>query len=89
MLYKSKPEPIRKVVKAETMLIMKEILSKVINEGTGSKADVEGWSVAGKTGTARKYMKGGYSKKYISNFAGFFPKENPRIVGVVMLDEPN
>ncbi len=89
LLYKSKPEPIRKVVKAETMLIMKEILTKVINEGTGSKADVEGWSVAGKTGTARKYMKGGYSKKYISNFAGFFPTENPRIVGVVMLDEPN
>ena len=45
--------------------------------------------IAGKTGTARKYMKGGYSKKYISNFAGFFPTENPRIVGVVMLDEPN
>ena len=75
LLFKSKPEPIRKVVKAETMLIMKDILSKVVNEGTGTKADVEGWSVAGKTGTARKYMKR-YSKKYISNFAVFLNRKS-------------
>ena len=89
VIYSAKPEPIRKVVKAETMSIMKDILGKVINEGTGYKADIEGWSIAGKTGTALKYMNGGYSKKYISNFAGFFPSENPQIVGVVVLDEPN
>jgi len=89
IVFSAKPEPIRQVVKAETMSIMKDILAKVIDEGTGDKAYIEGWSVAGKTGTARKYMNGAYSKKYISNFAGFFPLENPQIVGVVVLDEPS
>ena len=70
------------------MLIMKEILSKVINEGTGSKADVEGWSVAGKTGTARKYMKGGYSKNIFQILLVFFQQKILELLVVVMLDEP-
>ena len=68
---------------------MKHILEKVVDEGTGIKADIEGWTIAGKTGTAIKYLNGSYSNKYISNFAGFFPSENPQVVGVVVLDEPN
>ena len=89
IVYKSKPEPIRKIVKSEIMYKMKGILEKVVDEGTGKKASIEGWTVAGKTGTALKYLDGSYSRKYISNFAGFFPSENPQIVGVVVLDEPS
>ena len=87
--YRSKPESIRKIAQANIMMDMKHILEKVVNEGTGIKADIEGWTIAGKTGTAIKYLNGSYSNKYISNFAGFFPSENPQVVGVVVLDEPN
>ena len=88
IVFASKPKPIRKITKPEIMAEMKNILEKVVSEGTGTKANIEGWSIAGKTGTALKYMNGSYSKKYISNFAGFFPSENPQVVGVVVLDEP-
>ena len=87
--YRSKPESIRKIAQANIMMDMKHILEKVVDEGTGIKADIEGWTIAGKTGTAIKYLNGSYSNKYISNFAGFFPSENPQVVGVVVLDEPN
>ena len=87
--YRSKPESIRKIAQANVMMDMKHILEKVVDEGTGIKADIEGWTIAGKTGTAIKYLNGSYSNKYISNFAGFFPSENPQVVGVVVLDEPN
>jgi cell division protein FtsI/penicillin-binding protein 2 len=86
--YRSKPESIRKIAQANIMMDMKHILEKVVDEGTGIKADIEGWTIAGKTGTAIKYLNGSYSNKYISNFAGFFPSENPQVVGVVVLDEP-
>ena len=89
VIYASKPESIRKIAKSSTMLDLKHILEKVVDGGTGVKANIEGWTIAGKTGTAIKYLNGSYSKKYISNFAGFFPAENPQVVGVVVLDEPN
>jgi len=89
VVYASKPESIRKIAKSNTMLDLKHILEKVVDGGTGVKANIEGWTIAGKTGTAIKYLNGSYSKKYISNFAGFFPSENPQVVGVVVLDEPN
>ncbi len=89
VVYASKPESIRKIAKSSIMLDLKHILEKVVDGGTGVKANIEGWTIAGKTGTAIKYLNGSYSKKYISNFAGFFPSENPQVVGVVVLDEPN
>ena len=89
VIYSPKPESIRKIAKPSVMHELKQILEKVVNEGTGTKADIEGWTIAGKTGTAIKYLEGSYSRKYVSNFAGFFPSENPQVVGVVVLDEPN
>lgn len=57
--------------------------------GTASKAAVRGYYTAGKTGTAQKYEKGGYSKsKYVANFIGFVPASNPRFVLLVSVDEP-
>ena len=88
MVYTEKPEVIRKVAEPEIMDIVKDMLVQVVDSGTGIKANIKGWSVAGKTGTAHKFIDGAYSNKYISNFAGFFPAENPQVVGVIILDEP-
>lgn len=58
-------------------------------EGTGSRASVPGYRIAGKTGTARKATAGGYSEnRYLALFAGFAPASKPRLVMVVVIDEP-
>ena len=88
VIFKEKPEVIRKVAEPTTMNTVKEMLVQVVRKGTGSKAKINGWSVAGKTGTAHKVIDGAYVDKYISSFAGFFPANNPQIVGIVILDEP-
>ena len=89
IVYTENPEVIRRVASKEIMSTITDILVQVVNSGTGTKADIQGWSVAGKTGTAHKFIDGEYSKnKYISNFAGFFPAENPQVVCVIVLDEP-
>ena len=50
---------------------------------------MEGWDVAGKTGTAQKSIGGGYSKsKHLSSFVGFFPKDNPQLLALIIIDEP-
>lgn len=58
--------------------------------GTGTKGQVRGYSVAGKTGTARKHVENvGYVEgRYIASFMGFLPAENPRLLGLVVIDEP-
>ena len=67
------------------------MLEEVVRPGgTGTKAAVTGYRVAGKTGTAWKSAAGGYSKdKYISIFAGIVPASNPRLAAVVVIDEPS
>ncbi len=68
---------------------MVDILTRVVETGTGTKAAINGWTVAGKTGTAQKFIDGQYSnKKFISNFVGFLPAKNPQLVCVIVLDEP-
>ena len=68
-----------------------KILRKVVTtkEGTASLANVSGYEVAGKTGTAEKSAIGGYSREKINTFASIFPSSNPKYSMVVMLDEPN
>ena len=68
-----------------------EMLGLVTEKGgSGTKASLNGYTVAGKTGTSRKVSsKGGYEKKYLSLFAGFSPAENPKLVMVVMIDDPS
>jgi cell division protein FtsI (penicillin-binding protein 3) len=58
-------------------------------EGTGKGARVENYRVSGKTGTSRKASANGYSSRYIASFAGFAPSSNPRLVGVIMIDDPS
>ncbi len=79
-----------RVVSSEAADAVRRMLEEVVRPGgTGTKASVDGYRVAGKTGTAWKFAKGGYSEdKYISIFAGLAPASNPRLVTVVVIDEP-
>jgi len=84
-----------KVVMGEQVLSRKvsqrviAMMETVVSEGgTGQKAKVEGYRIAGKTGTARKAKNGGYSDEYAVFFAGVAPVSNPKIAMVVFVDEP-
>src|SRR6202045_2130943 len=83
------PGPSHRVISSETAAKMRSMMQKVVLEGTGRKAILEGYTSAGKTGTAQKVdpATGAYSKtKYIGSFAGFAPVNNPQIVVAVILD---
>jgi cell division protein FtsI (penicillin-binding protein 3) len=78
------------VISQETAAAVRRMLEEVVRPGgTGTKAAVDGYRIAGKTGTAWKFATGGYSEdKYISIFAGLAPASNPRLATVVVIDEP-
>ena len=78
------------VLAASTASAVRRMLEEVVRPGgTGTKAAVAGYRVAGKTGTAWKFEAGGYSKdEYISIFAGLAPASDPRLATVVVIDEP-
>ena len=85
------PKVIRKALEPKTSYLLTDFLRGVVNEGTASTVQIEGVDIAGKTGTAEKPRVGarGYEKdKYIASFVGFFPAENPQIVGLIILDSP-
>ena len=79
-----------RIVSGDTANAVRRMLEEVVRPGgTGTKASVEGYRIAGKTGTTWKFAKGGYSEdKYISIFAGLAPASNPRLATVVVIDEP-
>jgi cell division protein FtsI (penicillin-binding protein 3) len=80
----------RKLSKDSATAVRRMLEEVVRPGGTGTKAAVTGYRVAGKTGTAWKFAAGGYSEdKYISIFAGLAPASNPRLAAVVVIDEPN
>jgi cell division protein FtsI (penicillin-binding protein 3) len=66
------------------------MLAYAVDEGTGQSAQIPGYQVAGKTGTARKPYadRPGYSLRYVASFIGFLPASRPRVVIAAMLDEP-
>jgi cell division protein FtsI (penicillin-binding protein 3) len=80
----------QRVISSKTAREMRVMLESVVSpEGTASKAQVAGYRVGGKTGTAQKLVNGRYSHtKYIGNFVGIAPMSNPRFVIAVMVDEP-
>lgn len=79
-----------RVVSATTATRVTEMLADVVYSGTGTAAHIDGYTVAGKTGTAQKADgKGGYLRDgYVASFAGFFPAEHPALSAIVILDEP-
>ena len=79
------------IISQDTAIAVRRMLEEVVRPGgTGVGAAVAGYRVAGKTGTSWKFAAGGYSKdKYISVFAGLAPASEPRLVVVVVIDEPS
>lgn len=79
----------RRVISAHTSMIMRKMFRLVVTDGTGKNADVPGFRIGGKTGTAEKAGVGGYSKtQNVSTFAAAFPMDAPRYVVIAMLDSP-
>ncbi len=86
----ARPTEADRVISSRTSQEIREMLRQVVVRGTAKTADVPGYAVAGKTGTADKPLRnGGYARdKVISTFASFFPADKPRYVLVITLDEP-
>jgi cell division protein FtsI (penicillin-binding protein 3) len=86
-----KPHAVRRVISAETATVMREMMQAVVDSGTAKRARIDWAHVGGKTGTAQKYdpASGTYSRaKYVSSFVGFLPADDPRLVCLVLIDEP-
>ena len=85
------PDPVRRVVSEKVAKIMTEMLVSVVSpEGTAVRAKINGYSVAGKTGTTQKIIDGKYSNRHhVASFCGFFPAEDPLVAVTVVVDEPN
>ncbi|MFN8544751.1 MAG: penicillin-binding transpeptidase domain-containing protein [Candidatus Binatia bacterium] len=92
VLFEHEPSTLRRVVSPETAHVTTDLLRRVVEEegGTGAKARLDDFPVAGKTGTAQKVdSHGGYSSKRIGSFVGFVPADRPRLVILVLIDEPS
>lgn len=91
LLKRNKDEDAERVFSADTARKVREMLEHVIEkDGTAYKARVDGYRVAGKTGTVKKATAGGYAEdRYLAVFAGLAPASNPRFVIAVMVDEPS
>jgi cell division protein FtsI (penicillin-binding protein 3) len=80
----------QRVMSVETARAVRKMMQRVISDkGTGKRAAVANYSVAGKTGTVHKFVAGGYAEdRYLSIFSGMVPADKPELVMVVMIDEP-
>ncbi len=80
----------KRVISAATAASVRKMLEGVIGPGgTASGAEIKGYNLAGKTGTAEKAVDGGYSKdKYVASFVGFAPADKPKLLVAVVVDEP-
>jgi cell division protein FtsI (penicillin-binding protein 3) len=79
-----------RIISEETSRTMRQLLRLVVTDGTGTKADVPGYDVGGKTGTAEKAANGSYAHhQLISSFCGVFPINDPKYLVFMMLDEPH
>ena len=86
------PHVKRRVISPETARTVTQILEGVVTDGTGGKAAIEGFRVAGKTGTAQKIdpRTGTYSaSQFVSSFVGYAPADNPKLAMIVIIDEPH
>jgi len=86
-VYRFGSSPVRRVITEKTANEVAVMLRGVMTEGTGSGADIPGYQLAGKTGTAQKLIDGHYSdKNHVGSFVGFFPASAPRVVVTVIVD---
>ena len=85
----ARPVPVR-VVSERTAAVLNEMLKEVVAHGTGKNAALLEHVVAGKTGTAQKAVRGGYSAdRFVASFVGYVPADRPRLVILVIVDDPN
>ncbi len=88
-VFQSSPVVVRRVITEETSKRMRNILTDVVQNGTGKNAQIENILVGGKTGTAKVVVNGQYAVgKYNASFIGFFPSENPKIVCLILVNNP-
>jgi len=89
----NEPKAVRRVISEETSRKVGEYLEQVVSNqeyGTGRRAYLEGYRIAGKTGTAQKWTNKGWSDdKFVTSFIGYAPVEDPKVVVYVLVDEPN
>jgi cell division protein FtsI (penicillin-binding protein 3) len=86
-----RPQRIRHLFGSEVVQPMRELLARVVTEGTATAAMSDAIAIAGKTGTAQKVKPSGggyYQNKHMASFVGYFPADAPQVVGIVYLDEP-
>jgi len=91
VLEKTKPPKKKRVIRSDVAKEMRDILGRVVSEGTGRRAQIPGVEVGGKTGTAQKVLPDGegYShENFMSSFLGFAPVDKPRLVMAIVLDDP-
>ena len=90
ILYNQKIEVIRKVITKETTTSLIKAMEKVVDYGTAEKINLKGYKIAGKTGTAQKFIDGSYSStNFIASFASIFPSNNPEYVIVISVNSPD
>jgi cell division protein FtsI (penicillin-binding protein 3) len=88
------PANSHRVISTQTAAEVRDMMEQVVASGTGTEAAIDGYTVAGKTGTARKpqpnggYTDGAGNYHYVATFAGFVPAEDPELSTIVVLDEP-
>ncbi|MBN2541474.1 PASTA domain-containing protein [bacterium] len=80
---------IRKVLSRATVDSLVSIFKEVVKRGTGKEVKIDGFEIAGKTGTAQKSSRSGYSEhEVVASFTGFAPADNPAIMGIIVVDTP-
>ncbi len=91
IITEKKPKVLKRVISYDTSNTVRKILKGVVDKGTGGMAQISGYGVAGKTGTAQipNPEKGGYyADKYIASFVGFAPTDKPKLTLLVLLNDP-
>ena len=90
VIQQNEPTLVRRVISEETSAMVREILEGVVSEGSGRNAQVPGYRIGGKTGTAQKYGENGRiaDGKLIASFIGFAPADDPEFLVLILVDEP-
>lgn len=89
VLYQKKPTVLKQVLKESVSLSLNKMLFEVVETGGGKHANIPGYDIGGKTGTAQKYENNAIAQgKYVASFIGFYPIEKPRYCVLVVVDEP-
>lgn len=89
VVHEAVPQKIRKVISEKTAHTLRDFFEGAVERGTGKPAKIPNVRIAGKTGTSRKFIEGKYEiGSYTASFVGFFPADDPRVVCLVMMDNP-